>query len=61
MRSEYRELLIQLRFLIRSGVPIREALSSLARRRRVSRLAGPLLEELERGESLGDAMAAHPR
>jgi general secretion pathway protein F len=62
LRDE-RTLLDQLATMVRSGIPIRDALRSMKGlpARRASRVAAGLLERVERGATLSEAMAALPR
>ena len=59
MRSSYRELLIQLRSLLHSGVPIKEALASIPAGRHGS-LARSLLQAVDSGQTLGEALETRP-
>ncbi|MCZ6792882.1 MAG: type II secretion system F family protein [Planctomycetota bacterium] len=66
MRAAYRELLIRLRSSLASGVPLRDALAAIAgptgaTARGPGRLAFRLLQAMEAGQGLGEAMASMPR
>lgn len=58
MRSSRRELFLQLAPLLRSGVPLKESLGAIAERKGPRSAAARLLERIEAGESLADAMAS---
>jgi general secretion pathway protein F len=61
--STYRDLISDLRTLVASGIPIREAVEKLrdATSRARLKLVEPLLDRLHGGETLAEAMAAFPR
>ena len=58
--SPYRELLIQLQSLLSSGVPVKEALASIAEEGSSKPLAAVVLDAVESGKTLGEAMREQP-
>jgi type II secretory pathway component PulF len=61
MHTQYQDLLIQLKFLLNSGVPVKSALDSIARKKGPRSLAAVLLSHVENGQCLGEAMGSYPR